>query len=173
MESWNNKSYNKRIPWKSIITVLLMIQLLTAERLFSQSILDNQAQSPFKYALFTSPTDVGLVFYKKKYKPVKLTKEQFSLVQSIVKRISDSLNFVITSTNVNTGIVDTLKHVFQIVSAKNKKGQVYLWINAICDPNKDWRSRITFTDDGGDCYYSFKINLKTARYFDIRINANE
>lgn len=134
---------------------------------------ESRRQFPFRYALFTSQTNNDLAFYSKYYRPVKLTKDQLDIVQSIIKEVSDSLHFLNTSTNVNTGIVDTLKHSFQIVSAINNRGRVYLWINAICDPDKDWRHRLIFVDDGGSCYYRLKINLKTKQYFDIEINTSE
>lgn len=158
---------------QKIVTILFfVIQLLIITRLVGQTIANKQTQSAIQYALFNSPTDIDLVFYKKHYKPTKLTKEQLIVAQSIIKGVSDSLNFLITSTNTNTGVVDTLKHVFQIVTAKNSKGQVFLWINAICEPDKEWRRRIVFVDDGGSCYYKFKIDLAFRKYFAIEINSS-
>ena len=172
MEVVNNESHQKEAMLKLVLFFLLIIQTLTVSKLFSQTITTNRTQSPIKYALFTSRSDVDFAFYRQNYKPIKLTKNQLNLVQSIIKKVSDSLDFFVTSTNVNTGIVDTLKHSFQIVSAINKRGQVYVWVNAICNPNKDWRSRLIFADDGGSCYYRFRINLMTKQYFDIEANSS-
>lgn len=157
---------------KKVMILLFLIQALTVSMLFSQTIITNRTQTPFRYALFTSRTDIDFTFYKKNYRPVKLTKNQLVIAQAIIKRVSDSLDFLITSTNVTTGIVDALRHNFQIVSAINNHGQIFLWVNAICDDDKDWRRRLIFVDDGGSCYYRFRINLNTKQYFDIDVNAS-
>lgn len=154
------------------VIFLFIIQMLNAANLFSQNDAINRTQSLFRYALLTSQANVDFAFYRENYIPTKLTKEQVLIVLSIIKRVSDSLHFLITSTNVNTKKVDTLKHVFQIVSAKNNQGQIYLFVNAICDPDKDWRSRLIFVDGGGNCYYTFRFNVKSKQYFDIKINTN-
>ena len=154
-----------------MILFCLILSLIVSTS-FSQSILNKKTQSVIQYTLFNSPTEIDLVFYEKGYKPCKLTKDQLVVAKSIIKKVTDSLNLFNTSTNINTGIVDTLKHVFQIVTAKNNKGQIFLWINAICNPDKDWRRRIVFVIDGGSCYYRFKIDLTFRKYFDIVINSN-
>ena len=158
--------------YKIVIIVSWIISLLAFQNLFCQNLKPDQTKSTFKYTLFNSQADVDFAFYERKYKPNTLSKEQLRVAELIIKKVSDSLDFLLTSTNVNTGIVDTLKYVFQIVSARNNSGHLFLWVNAICGPNKNWRKNIVIVEDGGSCYYRFKINLDTKQYFDIQINSN-
>lgn len=146
-------------------------QILTFSKLFSQSSIPNGIRKSFKTALFYSSSDIYLTL-DKSYKPNVLNQKQLLIIDSIIQRVSDSLNLLITSTNIDTRKVDTLKHVFQIVSGKDKNDQKVIWVNAICNPAKDWNKRLMFVEDGGSCYYTFKINLNKVKYYNLQINAS-
>lgn len=151
--------------------LFITLQLSTISTVFNQTPNDNETKRAFRYTLLYSPSDIYFAF-NKNYKPKVLTQKQLVKIKLTIDRVSDSLNFLITSTNITTGKVDTLKHVFQIVSAIDKKGQNVVWVNAVCQPSKNWRKRLMVVDDGGSCYYSFKINLTESNYFNLQINAN-
>jgi hypothetical protein len=116
---------------------------------------------------FIPPSDIYIAF-NKNYKPNKLTQKQLEKVKSIITKVADSLNFSVTSTDTKTGKVDRLEYVFQIVSAKDKKGQSILCVNAICNPPKDWQKALVFIMDEGS--YTFKINLNKSKYFNVDID---
>ncbi|MGY5353441.1 hypothetical protein [Wenyingzhuangia sp. IMCC45467] len=62
----------------------------------------------------------------------------------------------------------------QYVPIINEKGEKKVWINFFCDNfgADNWKTEIVEVLDGGNCYYSIKINLKTKQYYDLRINGS-
>lgn len=61
----------------------------------------------------------------------------------------------------------------QLIYATDNRGQVFVWINCLCQtPGDDWRSRIPLIFDGGSCYFNLKLNLTTREYFDFSINGS-
>ena len=62
----------------------------------------------------------------------------------------------------------------QYVPVINVKGEKEVWINFFCfDWNSDyWKSKIMIVDDGGNCFYNIKVNLKSKTFYDLRINGN-
>jgi hypothetical protein len=166
---WKNcfeVSYSKSDMSRTVFLFIAFL-LLTISATFNQNSIDNGTKKSFKYALFYFPTEVYIPF-EKNYKPNKLTQKQLAKVKSIIRKLADSLNLSVTSTDTKTGKVDPLEYVFQIVSAKAKKDQSILWVNAICDPPKDWHKALVFIMDEGS--YTFKINLNKSKYFNLDID---
>lgn len=61
----------------------------------------------------------------------------------------------------------------QLIFATDRIGQRFVWINCMCQANDDyWKKGIPLVFDGGDCYFSLKINLTTGEYFDFIVNGN-
>ncbi len=59
----------------------------------------------------------------------------------------------------------------QLIVATNKDGQKEIWVNCFCRVDNDkWKTRMFGVEDGGNCYFSFKINLTTKKYFDLGVN---
>jgi len=59
----------------------------------------------------------------------------------------------------------------QYVPYLNSKGERKVWVNCFCDSEHPyWRKRKVMVKDGGACYFNFKINLGTKKYYDLRIN---
>jgi hypothetical protein len=173
---WNiviDESNQIKAMKKPAVILFLTVYLLYSETLLSQHTTVHTANESFKYTFLSSQGNVDWVFSeKKRYRPFKLSNNQTESAKAIIKAVSDSLHFLITPKNINTNIVDTLKHSFQIVSAIDKQGKIFIWVNAICDPPKDWRLRLIYVDDGGSCYYNFRIDLNAKYYFDIQVNSN-
>jgi hypothetical protein len=157
---------------KGVLTLTLSLSFFMITPIFGQKTKNSEQKQPFDYHIFYSSKDIHVVF-DESHKTNLLTNKQLLILKAIINRVSDSLNLIVTSTNVNTQEIDTLKHKFQIVSAKDSKGQSVVWVNALCDKNKDWRRQLVFVDDGGNCYYHFKINLSEKRYYSIAINTEE
>jgi hypothetical protein len=54
----------------------------------------------------------------------------------------------------------------------NKKGEKEVWVNCFCDTwnSNRWKTEILFVEDGGNCYFNFRINLATKKYHDLGVN---
>lgn len=157
---------------KGVLTLTLSVSFFMITPIFGQETKNSEQKQPFNYHIFYSSKDIHVIF-DESYKTNLLTKKQLLILKTLINRVSDSLNLVVTSTNLNTQKIDTLKHQFQIVSAKDSKGQSVVWVNALCDEDKAWRRMLVFVDDGGNCYYHFKINLTEKRYYSISLNTEE
>jgi hypothetical protein len=60
----------------------------------------------------------------------------------------------------------------QLIVVTNKNGQKEVWVNCFCYTwgSDKWKTEILGVDDGGSCYFNFKIDLATKKYFDLGIN---
>ncbi|WP_282161396.1 hypothetical protein [Ulvibacterium marinum] len=61
----------------------------------------------------------------------------------------------------------------QYVATLNEKGEKEIWLNFFCKDFEfdKWRTEIPLVADGGNCFFSIKINLATKSYKDLRINS--
>ena len=63
------------------------------------------------------------------------------------------------------------KYKKQLVPVVNSKGEKEVWVNCFCDDwEKAWRNQIVMVQDGGPCYFSFKLNLTTKKVYDLTVN---
>ena len=72
----------------------------------------------------------------------------------------------------------------QYVFYKNSQGDLMVYINAFCEIFQlpvdssgiwirkpyDWKKNLLIVQDGGDCYWTIKINLTKKMYFDFYVN---
>jgi len=60
----------------------------------------------------------------------------------------------------------------QIIAVTNKKGDKEVWVNCFCHTwdNNNWKKEILMVKDGGNCYFNFKINLATKKFYDLTVN---
>ncbi|MDX6748070.1 hypothetical protein SHK09_14835 [Polaribacter sp. PL03] len=91
---------------------------------------------------------IGLIEHNKKYPEYQQTETGFELKLDGYKR--------------------------QYVPIINEKGEKEVWINFFCDDfgTNNWKTEIALVEDGGNCYYNIKINLKTKEYYELGINGN-
>ncbi len=60
----------------------------------------------------------------------------------------------------------------QIIVARNRFGEKEVWVNCFFGSNHtSWTSRLVTVDDGGTCYFNFKINLTQLNYHNFRVNS--
>jgi hypothetical protein len=61
---------------------------------------------------------------------------------------------------------------FQYMAMINEHGEKEVWVNAFCELffQIDWKKNIVMVDDGGNCYFNFRINLKTGKYAHFGVN---
>ena len=61
----------------------------------------------------------------------------------------------------------------QLLVVKNSQGEKEVWVNCLCETyDNKWKTEIILIEDGGNCYFNFKINLKTKKYYNLIINGN-
>ncbi|MBA9079913.1 hypothetical protein [Rufibacter quisquiliarum] len=59
----------------------------------------------------------------------------------------------------------------QYVPYLNGKGEKEIWINGFCnDFDKDWRRELIHVFDGGNCYFTIRLNLTTGERLGIGTN---
>lgn len=68
--------------------------------------------------------------------------------------------------------LDTKRYKRQYIPVTNRDGEKEVWINFFCNDweNDRWKSDLVLVLDGGNCYFSLKVNLKTKTYSDLCIN---
>jgi hypothetical protein len=59
----------------------------------------------------------------------------------------------------------------QYVCVIDQKGDKLVWVNCFCQTyNDEWRTKLFWVDDGGNCYYSFIVNLTAGNYYNLLVN---
>lgn len=59
----------------------------------------------------------------------------------------------------------------QLLVVSNLKGEREVFVNCFCDEwNESKKTEIVIVNDGGPCYFSFKVNLTTNKTFDLQVN---
>ena len=69
--------------------------------------------------------------------------------------------------------IDLIKNNYkrQLVAVTNNKGEKEVWVNCFCRASSyKWKSQIMLVEDGGNCYFNFKINLSSKRVYDLAVN---
>jgi hypothetical protein len=62
-------------------------------------------------------------------------------------------------------------HLRQYVCVLDQKGDKLVWVNCFCSAhNNEWRKEVLVVSDGGNCYYSFIVNLTTGKYYNLMVN---
>jgi len=61
----------------------------------------------------------------------------------------------------------------QYTPVLNSKGERIVWIDCLCETmNHNWKKEKPFIKDGGKCFFSLTINLKTTKSTDITTHDN-
>lgn len=70
--------------------------------------------------------------------------------------------------------IDLIKFNYrkQLIAVTNKTGEKEVWVNCFCNTwdNDRWKTEMMLVADGGNCYFNFKINLTTKKYYDLGVN---
>ena len=150
---------------------LFIIQCIFLVDGFAQGLKINYSDTSLKFAVFNQRSD-SKFFFDSVDKPYRLTQSELNILLQIIRKVSDSLHFNVTSTDNATGITVSLRHVFQIIPVIQSNGEIVCFINAICEPKTNWKTEVAIVQDGGSCYYSFRVNLLKRKYFDIQVNGD-
>ncbi len=72
----------------------------------------------------------------------------------------------------NRFIIDLSRYVRQYVATINSEGEKEVWVNCLCSTSGEWRNHLIFVMDGGNCFFSLKINLTTGQYYQFSVNGD-
>jgi len=71
----------------------------------------------------------------------------------------------------NHFIIDLKRYNRQFIPVYNKKGEKEVWIHCFCMiSGNSWKKDVVWVKDGGNCYFSLKINLTKKTYYDFGVN---
>jgi hypothetical protein len=121
------------------------------------------------------------------YKPITLTQEEIKCIDSLlivcVTDYNDSLDKEHSSLDKEHSSldkdhkqrsIDLKKYNYrkQVIAVTNKNGHKEVWVNCFCEiwDGYRWKSQIMSVEDGGRCYFNFKIDLTTKKYYNLEVN---
>ena len=103
--------------------------------------------------------------------------KHFKKVDSLMIKAIEAGDFYFLK---NKTISEIRKYYRQYLCYINEKGENIIFINSMCNlsdyqnddnlKSLDWEKEMLKIADGGDCYWSIKINLTQEKYFDLRVN---
>ncbi len=115
------------------------------------------------------------------YKPITLTQEDMKCIDSLVVVCVTNYNDLVdkeqkpSDKEQKQRSIELKKYNYrkQLVAVTNKNGDKEVWINSFCqiwDGDK-WKTQVMSVIDGGSCYFNFKINLITKKYYNLEVNS--
>lgn len=163
------------------ITLLIgILFLLTCgEKLIGQESNENKGLKDILFdttrsTIITTKDAVHFAF-NDSYSSSELNEAEYPEVQNLITQAILKYNSRFKDSNsLKTIGIDTGKYKYkmQIVPALNKNGQKEVWINAFCNSLgvMNWKSKLVFVKDGGNCFFNFKINLTEHKIYRIFVN---
>lgn len=105
--------------------------------------------------------------------PSALTQDELNGIDSFLVACISDYNHSLKKDNV-AGSIDLKKYNYhkQLVAVTNKKGEKEVWVNCFCDSLccGNWKTNIIMVEDGGNCYFNFKINLTARKFYALIVN---
>jgi len=109
------------------------------------------------------------------YKPSTLTQLDISEIEQLFNRSIDDYNSKIKEPDKKYFAIDLTKWKYkrQYVCVVNKDGEKEVYINCFCSTfDNNWKKSLRQVDDGGNCFFNFKVNLTTKKYYDFFVNGH-
>ncbi|OQP47724.1 hypothetical protein [Niastella populi] len=137
---------------------------------------DKNLQTQNNGLTFDTPTAI-IEFNKKSRWPFDSTFKAATLTQTECQLVDSFL--LVCVANYNNSLdkdhkqwsIDLKKRNYrkQLIVVTNKNGQKEVWVNCFCYTwgSDKWKTEILGVDDGGNCYFNFKINLATRKFYDM------
>ena len=115
----------------------------------------------------------GYYPFDNSFKPASLTQDEIISIDSLLIACIKDYNNSLDKDHKEWSI-DLKKYNYrkQLIVVTNKKGEKEVWVNCFCDTwgNDKWKTEIMMVDDGGNCYFNFKINLTNKKFYDLGVN---
>ena len=75
--------------------------------------------------------------------------------------------------NIDDFVIRLSRYARQYVPYINKEGDRIVWINCFClEAGEDIPGEVVQVKDGGNCYFSLKVNISKMEYFDFHVNGS-
>ncbi|HEY8659810.1 MAG TPA: hypothetical protein VIL78_12290 [Hanamia sp.] len=107
------------------------------------------------------------------YKPATLTQNDINIIDSLLIACVTNYNNSLENDHKEWSI-DLKKNNYrkQLIVVTNKKGEKEVWVNCFCHTwdSDRWKTEIIIVDDGGNCYFNFKLNLANRKFYDLGVN---
>ena len=107
------------------------------------------------------------------FNPISLTKSDIYYIDSLLIACVTDYNNSLDKDHKEWSI-DLKKNNYrkQLIAVTNKKGEKEVWVNCFCHTwdNNNWKKDILLVHDGGNCYFNFKVNLVTKKFYDLSVN---
>ena len=106
------------------------------------------------------------------YEKARLTQNNFIIIDSLLIACVSDYNNSLDKEHKQWSI-DLKKHNYrkQLIAVTNKNGEKEVWVNCFCRTwDNRWKTQMMIVDDGGNCYFNFKINFATKKFYDLGVN---
>jgi len=164
------------------MTYKFQIRILTIIICLTNAIVSvGQGLTTNKVKIDTSKTAI-IPFDSKSIYPFDNTFKESTITQDEIQTIENLLIDCVNDYNNKLDkdhkqwTIDLTKYNYrkQLIVVKNKKGEKEVWVNCFCDTwgSETWKTEIMTVLDGGKCYFNFKINLTTKKFYDLGVNGN-
>jgi len=146
---------------------------------FGQFQIKEVGQASKNFQVDTSKTAIipfnknGNYPFDKSFNPTTLTQDDFCIIDSLFIACVTDFNKSLTKNNKERSIdLEKYEYYKQIIAVENKKGEKEVWVNCFCYTwdHISWRKEILMVQDGGNCYFNFKINLSTRVFYNLIVN---
>jgi hypothetical protein len=106
------------------------------------------------------------------HRPSILTQQEINQVEGLlVSRVADYNNSLSDEEDEYKIDLKNKGYKKQLIAVINSKGEKEIWVNCFCsDWGAPWKTEILIVDDGGPCYFNFKINLTTKKIYEFVVN---
>lgn len=148
------------------------------------SVLGQSKIDKFKIAII--PYDSIFTWPFKNVKQTELNDKDLQLIESILKESVENYNTGVEKRYVEINkthsaqnlkkenlLINLKKYKRQYFGVINSTGEKEVWINCMCNPNKNWRKELVIHTGGENCYFNLIVNLTTGKYYDFLVNEND
>lgn len=168
---------NVKYTW---LILLFLNSSIACRQPQNSSLEDNTNKSIQKNS---SDTNIAIIHYDKSiywlfdgiYEASVLTKADLIEIDKLFTESIADHNSKLTNSNKENFFIDLGKMNYkrQYVCVTNMWGQKEVYINCFCETfDFKWKESLMVTDDGGSCYFNFKLNLVTKKYYNFFVNSS-
>jgi len=175
---------------KSLLTIFLLLTILSCNRTVESSALDKIQPLDCTQKIDNESLDFHVIkfdssyqhLFSKSFSPKELTNNQIIECESLLKLFVKDYNLEATKKfdemtkkypNIKFNLLDfTIElddYGRQYMSVVSNKGEILVFVNCFCSPkNFNYRDKMLVqVDDGGNCFFHFKVNLTEKKVFDF------
>ena len=106
-------------------------------------------------------------------KPAAITQQEVDMAEQLLPKVVADYNSTMDKNYERDHIdLENTHYRKQLVAVLNAKGEKEIWVNCFCNiwGSDKWKTQIFMVDDGGKCYFNFKINTATGKAYAMQVN---